>query len=80
VVALWERRWIREDLLVHVDRPYQVAGIRPVEGGDGAKRGTRLLCCTTGAGFDFQIPAGRGFGIGGAWIGGRPCDLVRAAT
>ena len=50
----------------------QVAGIRLVEGGDGAERGVRMLRCATGAGFDFEILVDRGFDIAGAWVGGRP--------
>jgi hypothetical protein len=55
-----------------VGRLEQIAGIRLVEGGDGAERGVRLLRCWSGAGFDFEILVDRGFDIGGAWIGGRP--------
>jgi hypothetical protein len=72
VVTLWGRQWSREDLLARVGRLDQVAGMRLVEGGDGAERGVRLLRCSTGAGFDFEILVDRGFDIGGAWLGGRP--------
>jgi Domain of unknown function (DUF4432) len=72
VVTLWGRRWTRPELLARVGRLEQVAGMRLVEGGDGAERGVRILRCTTGAGFDFEILVDRGFDIGGAWIGGRP--------
>jgi hypothetical protein len=54
VVTLWGRRWTRPELLARVGRLEQVAGIRLVEGGDGAERGARILRCTTGAGFDFE--------------------------
>src|ERR1700730_1029501 len=54
VVTLWGRRWTRPELLARVGRLEQVAGIRLVEGGDGAERGVRMLRCTTGAGFDFE--------------------------
>jgi hypothetical protein len=72
VVTLWGRRWTRPELLARVGRLEQVAGMRLVEGGDGAERGVRILRCTTGAGFDFEILVDRGFDIGRAWIGGRP--------
>ncbi len=72
MVTLWGRRWTRPELLARVGRLEQVAGMRLVEGGDGAERGVRILRCTTGAGFDFEILVDRGFDIGGAWIGGRP--------
>ena len=39
VVTLWGRRWARQELLARVGRLEQVAGIRLVEGGDGAERG-----------------------------------------
>jgi hypothetical protein len=41
VVTLWGRRWSRAELLARVGRLEQVAGIRLVEGGDGAERGVR---------------------------------------
>ena len=72
MVTLWGRRWTRPELLARVGRLEQVAGMRLVEGGDGAERGVRMLRCTSGAGFDFEILVDRGFDIGGAWIGGRP--------
>jgi hypothetical protein len=58
VVTLWGRQWTREELLARVGRLEQVAGIRLVEGGDGAERGVRLLQCSTGAGFDFEVLTG----------------------
>jgi hypothetical protein len=72
VVSLWGRQWRRDELLARVGRLEQVAGVRLVEGGDGAERGVRLLRCSTGAGFEFEILVDRGFDIGGAWLGGRP--------
>src|SRR4029077_11039221 len=72
VVTLFGRRWSRPELLARVGRLEQVAWIRLVEGGDGAERGVRILRCTTGAGFDFEILVDRGFDIGGGGIGGRP--------
>ena len=72
MVTLWGRQWTRDELLARVGRLEQVAGIRLVEGGDGAERGVRLLRCHTGAGFDFEILVDRGFDVGGAWLGGRP--------
>jgi Domain of unknown function (DUF4432) len=72
VVTLWGRQWSREELLARVGRLEQLAGIRLVEGGDGAERGVRMLRCWSGAGFDFEVLVDRGFDIGGAWIDGRP--------
>jgi hypothetical protein len=72
VVALWGRQWRRDELLARVGRLEQVAGVRLTEGGDGTERGVRLLRCSTGAGFEFEILVDRGFDIGGAWLGGRP--------
>ena len=72
MAVLWGRRWTREELLARVGRLEQVAGIRLVEGGDGAERGVRMLRCSTGSGFDFEILVDRGFDVAGAWIGGRP--------
>jgi hypothetical protein len=72
VVTLWGRQWRRDELLARVGRLEQVAGVRLVEGGDGAERGVRLLRCSAGAGFEFEILVDRGFDVGGAWLGGRP--------
>jgi hypothetical protein len=57
VAILWGQQWTREELLARVGRLEQVAGIRLTEGGDGAERGVRMLRCSTGAGFDFEIDA-----------------------
>jgi hypothetical protein len=72
VATLWGRQWTRADLLARVGRLEQVAGIRLMEGGDGAERGVRLLRAWTGAGLEFEILVDRGFDVGGAWLGGRP--------
>jgi hypothetical protein len=72
VVTLWGRQWSRAELLARVGRLEQVAGVRLIEGGDGAERGVRLLRVTSGAGFEFEILVDRGFDVGGAWLGGRP--------
>ena len=65
MVTLWGRQWSREELLARVGRLEQLAGIRLVEGGDGAERGVRMLRCWSGAGFDFEILVDRGFDVGG---------------
>jgi hypothetical protein len=72
MVTLWGRPWTRDELLARVGRLEQLAGMRLLEGGDGAERGVRLLRCSSGAGFDFEILVDRGFDIGGAWLNGRP--------
>jgi hypothetical protein len=64
VVTLWGRQWTRAEL--------QAAGLRLVEGGDGAERGVRMLLGRTGGGFEFEILVDRGFDIGGAWLGSTP--------
>jgi Domain of unknown function (DUF4432) len=63
VATLWGRRWTRAELLARVGRLEQVAGIRLVEGGDGAERGVRMLRCWSGAGFEFEILVDRGFDV-----------------
>jgi hypothetical protein len=72
VVQLWGRQWTRRELLARVGRLEQVAGMQLVEGGDGAERGVRMLRCSTGAGFGFEILVDRGFDIGRAWADCRP--------
>jgi Domain of unknown function (DUF4432) len=78
VVTLWGRRWTREELLARVGSLEQVAGIRLIEGRDGAGRSVRMPRCWSGEGFDFEILVDRGFDIGGAWIDGRssPAGVV----
>jgi hypothetical protein len=72
VVHLWGRQWTRSELLARVGRLEQVAGMQLTEGGDGAERGVRMLRCSTGAGFGFEILVDRGFDIGRAWADNRP--------
>jgi hypothetical protein len=64
VVTLWGRQWTSEELLARVGRLEQLAGIRLVEGRDGAERGVRMLRCWSGAGFDFEVLVDRGSEIG----------------
>jgi hypothetical protein len=72
VVTLWGRQWTRAELLARVGRLEQIAGLRLVEGGDGAERGVRILLGRTGGGFEFEILVDRGFDIGGAWYQNTP--------
>jgi hypothetical protein len=72
VATLWGRQWSRAELLARVGRLEQVAGVRLIEGGDGAERGVRLLRLTSGAGFEFEVLVDRGFDVGGAWLRGQP--------
>jgi hypothetical protein len=58
VVTLWGRQWSMEALPARVGRLEQAAGMRLVEGGNGAERGVRLLRGTMGAGFAFETLAG----------------------
>ena len=72
MVTLWGRQWTRAELLARVGRLEQIAGLRLVEGGDGAERGVRILLGRTGGGFEFEILVDRGFDIGGAWYQNMP--------
>ncbi len=68
---LYGRSWKRGDLLRHVGRLGQVAGVRLVELGDGAERGVRVLEFRTGTGFAFDVIVDRAFDIGRCELGGR---------
>jgi Domain of unknown function (DUF4432) len=72
MVKLWGRDWRRADLMAHLGRLDQVAGVQLLEGGDGAERGVRLLRFSSGSGFDLEVLVDRGFDIGRAWYAGRP--------
>jgi hypothetical protein len=60
VVTLWGRRWTRPELLARVGRLEQVAGIRLVEGGDGAERGGPGTCVSAACSPGYQRLTGPG--------------------
>jgi hypothetical protein len=64
MTTLFGREYGRRDLLRHVGRLDQVAGVRLVTLGDGAGRGVRLLEFRTGTGFSFDVVVDRTFDVG----------------
>ena len=74
--GLWNENYRREDLLRHVGRLEQVAGVRLVTLGDGAGKGVRVLEFRTGTGFAFDIVVDRAFDIGRCEISGRPLSWI----
>lgn len=69
---LYGRRRTRADLLAHVGRMEQVAGVRLVELSDGNERGVRVLEFRTGTGFGFDVLVDRAFDIGRCELRGAP--------
>ena len=61
---LYGRTYAAADLLRHVGRLDQVAGVRLVTLGDAAERGVRVLEFRTGTGFAFDVVVDRAFDIG----------------
>jgi hypothetical protein len=72
MVQLLGRDWTHEELLSHVGRLEQIAGIELCVGGDGPERGVRTLAVRSGAGFDFEILVDRGFDVGRASMNSTP--------
>ncbi|MGZ6270611.1 MAG: aldose 1-epimerase family protein [Candidatus Limnocylindrales bacterium] len=68
---LWGRDYTRLELLRHVGRLEQAAGVRLVTLGDGLGRGVRLLEFRTGSGFSFDVVVDRTFDIGRCELDGR---------
>ena len=64
MTKLFGREYGRRDLLRHVGRLDQVAGVRLVTLGDGAGRGVRLVEFRTGSGFSFDVVVDRTFDVG----------------
>lgn len=60
---LHNRSWTRQEILAHVGRMDQLAGIKLVEAGDGMERGGRILQVWTGTGLFFHVLADRGLDI-----------------
>ncbi len=68
---LFGRTYPASDLLRHVGRLDQVAGVRLVTLGDGVERGVRVLEFRTGTGFVFDVVVDRAFDIGRCEHAGR---------
>lgn len=64
MIDLYGRSYAGEDLLRHIGRLEQVAGVRLVTLGDGVERGVRVLEFRTGTGFAFDVIVDRAFDIG----------------
>ncbi len=77
--ALFGRRYGRGDLLRHVGRLEQVAGVRLVTLGNGVERGVRVLEFRTGTGFVFDVVVDRAFDIGHCELGGVPLAWTSGA-
>jgi hypothetical protein len=71
VPELFGRTYPASDLLRHVGRLDQVAGVRLVTLGDGVERGVRVLEFRTGTGFVFDVVVDRAFDIGRCEHAGR---------
>lgn len=72
MTRLYGRDWTRSELLRHVGRLDQVAGVRLVTLEDGAARGVRVVEFRTGGGLSFDVLVDRAFDIG-------RCDLDGAS-
>ncbi len=75
-MQLHGRRVERAELLRHVGRLEQVAGVRLVTLGDGVERGVRVLEFRTGSGFAFDVVVDRAFDIGRCEHAGRPLAWI----
>jgi hypothetical protein len=72
VIRLGGREFTRNELLRHVGRLEQLAGVELFECADGSERGVRLLRFSSGTGFAFEVLVDRGFDVGRAWHGATP--------
>jgi hypothetical protein len=57
------KTWSKQELLQYVGHMEQLAGIKAVEGGDGAERGARMFQVHTGSGLTFRVLADRALDI-----------------
>jgi hypothetical protein len=78
-IRLFGRDYEPEELRRLVGAESQLAGIRPVELGDGRARGTRAAEVYTGSGLRFLVLIDRGLDVGPAEDGGRPLAWVHPA-
>ena len=76
---LFGTRYSQRELLAHVGRLEQVAGVRLVTLEDGLGRGVRLLEFRTGTGFSFDVVVDRCFDVGRCELGGRPLNWTSNA-
>lgn len=72
--ALFGRTYSRTELLRHVGRLEQVAGVRLVTLDDGLGRGVRVIEFRTGSGFAFDVVVDRSFDIGRCEMAGMPLN------
>ncbi len=72
MATLFNREWSKAELLRHVGRVDQLAGIRLVEAADGKARGCRMLDVWTGSGLRFQVNAERALDISACDFKGIP--------
>jgi hypothetical protein len=71
MTALWGRDYDRRDLMNHVGRLQQIAGVRLVTLDDGVERGVRVLEFRTGTGFAFDVMVDRAMDVGRCEHAGR---------
>jgi hypothetical protein len=71
---LFGRSYSRTELLRHVGRLEQVAGVRLVTLDDGLGRGVRVIEFRTGSGFAFDVVVDRSFDIGRCEMAGKPLN------
>ena len=72
MAKLWGRDWTRAELLQHVGRIEQIAGISALEATDGPGRGIRLFQVSTGSGLTFRVLADRALDISACHYRGVP--------
>jgi hypothetical protein len=75
---LYGRSYERADLLRHVGRLDQLAGVRLVTLEDGVERAVRALEFRTGSGFAFEVIVDRAFDIGRCELRGTPLAWTSA--
>jgi hypothetical protein len=63
MVTLFNQEWSKAELLRRVGHMDQLAGIRPLEAGEGQARGCRMLEVWTGTGLRFLVNADRALDI-----------------
>ena len=79
MTTLWGRTYTRAELLAHVGRLEQIAGMRLATLGDGVERGNRVLEFRTGTGFSFDVLVDRAMDIGRAEYQGKALGWQSAA-
>jgi hypothetical protein len=60
---LYQRDWSREELVRYTGTMNQIAGIQPMEAGEGLERGSRILQVWTGSGLTFNVLPDRAMDI-----------------